>query len=72
MSEIHSEYSRRQFLMYQSMIDAGTTAEQATETLASAATEHPEWDLDEQMTWAEWEERKPRGRRATTDVPERS
>jgi len=71
VTEIHSEFSRRQFLTYQSMIDAGTTAEQAAEALASAAREHPEWDRDEQMTWAEWDQRRPRGRRGM-DLPKPS
>lgn len=28
----------------------------ATEAVASTAIEHPEWDMDEQKTWTEWED----------------
>lgn len=28
----------------------------AAEAVASTAMEHPEWDLDEEKTWAEWEQ----------------
>lgn len=50
------KYSRRQYLVYQVLmsdpgkIDIFT----AIEAVSSTAIEHPEWDLDEQMTWAEW------------------
>lgn len=71
VTEMRNTYSRRQFVIYQSMIDAGTTEEQATEKVASAAREHPEWDLDEQLTWAAWDEQQPRGRRVT-DPPQAS
>lgn len=27
----------------------------AIEAVASTAIEHPEWDMDERRTWAEWE-----------------
>lgn len=28
----------------------------ASEAVASVAIEHPEWDMDEEKTWEEWEE----------------
>jgi hypothetical protein len=65
VTETNGKFSRRQFLAYQSIIDAGATLEQADGSLAAVAREHPEWDLNEEMTWAEWEARRPRGRRAT-------
>lgn len=65
MTETNGKFSRRQFLAYQSIIDAGATLEQAAGSLAAVAREHPDWDLDEEMTWAEWEVRRPRGRRAS-------
>jgi hypothetical protein len=65
VTETNGKFSRRQFLAYQSIIDEGATEEQAAAILAAAAREHPEWDWDEEMTWAEWEARRPRGRRAT-------
>ena len=71
VTETNGKFSRRQFLAYQSIIDGGATEEQAAATFASAARDHPEWDWDEKMTWAEWEARRPRGRR-TTGAPEPS
>lgn len=65
MNEMTAKFSRRQFLAYESIIDAGTTEEQAASALMTAAREHPEWNLDEEMTWAEWQARRPRGRRST-------
>jgi hypothetical protein len=67
MNETNARFSRRQFLVYESIIDAGTTEEQATGAVTTAAREHPEWNLDEEMTWAEWQTRRPRGRRATEE-----
>ncbi len=68
MSEIDGKFSRSQFLAYQSIIDAGQTAQRAAEAVASAAGQHPEWNMDEEMTWAEWgDAQAPRGRRATGD-----
>ena len=29
----------------------------AAEAVATTAIEHPEWDMDEVRTWAEWESR---------------
>lgn len=28
----------------------------AVEAVATTALEHPEWDMDERHTWAEWEQ----------------
>jgi hypothetical protein len=64
VTQMNDKFSRRQFLAYQAIIEAGTTEEQAGGVVASAASEHPEWDLDEEMSWAEWEARRPPGRRA--------
>lgn len=47
-------YTRRQYLLYQ-LIMEGTPAPLATEAVSSTAMEHPEWDMDEAMTWAEWQ-----------------
>ena len=65
VTETNGRFSRRHFLAYQSIIDGGATEEQAAQRLAAAASEHPDWDLDEEMTWAEWEAQRPKGRRAT-------
>lgn len=46
-------FTRRQFLEYQAIM-GGTNLFLAKEAVASTAIEHPEWDMDEEMTWAEW------------------
>lgn len=51
-------YTRRQFLTYQLVMEAGTPIYEAMEAVASTAIEHPEWDMDEEMTWAQWTERE--------------
>lgn len=47
-------YTRRQFLEYTAIVN-GAPWWIAKEAVASTAIEHPEWDMDQQMTWAEWE-----------------
>ena len=47
-------YTRRQFLEYRRVMDGGQPSWVAKEAVATAALDHPDWDLDEEMTWAEW------------------
>lgn len=47
-------FSRRQFLTYNAIV-SGAPWGLALEAVSTTALEHPEWDMDEQMTWAEWE-----------------
>lgn len=49
-------FTRRSYLVYRSVME-GTHALAAMEAVSSVAIEHPEWDMDEEMTWAEWEAR---------------
>lgn len=49
-----AKYTRRQFMMYK-LIMEGTPHFLAAEAVSSTAIEHPEWDMDELMSWAEWE-----------------
>ena len=46
-------YTRRQFMEYRRVMN-GAPCWVAKETVETAALEHPDWDLDEKMTWAEW------------------
>lgn len=55
-SRADETFSRRQFLTYAAVIQGAPMA-LAIEAVASTALEHPEWDMDEQMTWAEWNAR---------------
>lgn len=50
----NERYSRRQFLVYSTAMKGGNVWI-AMEAVASWALEHPEVDMDETMTWAEWE-----------------
>lgn len=50
-------FSRRQFLTYRIVMD-GTPIWQAIEAVSSTAMEHPDWDMDQEMTWAEWQEQE--------------
>lgn len=45
--------SRRQYLIY-SLIRSGAPIFMAYDAVSSTAMEHPEWDMDEQKTLAEW------------------
>lgn len=49
-------YTRRQFLVYEGVM-GGTRAATMERALDSDAwaVEHPDEDLDEAMTWAEWQ-----------------
>lgn len=48
-------FTRRQFLTYHALMQGDVDLWQAIEAVASTAIEHPEWDMDEAMTWAEWQ-----------------
>jgi hypothetical protein len=47
-------FTRRNYLVYRSVMQ-GTHTLAAMEAVSSTALAHPEWDMDEEMTWAEWE-----------------
>lgn len=47
--------SRRSYLTFKVMMETECNFMMATEAVASTAIEHPEWDLEETKTWAEWE-----------------
>lgn len=54
--------TRRQYLMTAALdriasVKGAASIEDAlivSEAIASTAIEHPEWDMDEEHTWAEW------------------
>ena len=50
-------YTRRQFMEY-SRIMEGEPCWDARQAVATAALERPDWELDEEMTWAEWNARE--------------
>lgn len=46
--------TRREYLTRKALL-AGTDVWIVTEAVASTALAHPEWDMDEERTWDEWE-----------------
>lgn len=50
---VDQRFSRRHFMVYE-MAMAGIPIMAAIEAVASTALDHPEWDMGEEMTWAEW------------------
>lgn len=48
------KFTRRQYLTYECVM-RGTPMLMAIEAVATTAIEHPEWNMDEEMTWAEWQ-----------------
>jgi len=48
--------SFREYLLYKS-VQHGCGIFMAIEAIASTAMEHPEWDMDEEKEWEEWESR---------------
>lgn len=48
------QFTRRQYLIYAAAMNGGDVSI-AAEAVSSWALDHPEVDMDESMTWAEWE-----------------
>ena len=53
MSAIDVIMTRRQYYICEAII-AGADVFTAVEAVSSTAIEHPEWDMDEERTWADW------------------
>lgn len=47
-------FTRRQY-MIRKLVHGGTQFPTAAEAVTNASRNHPDWDMDEQRTWAEWE-----------------
>lgn len=45
----------RTYLVIQTMVNAECHWSLAIEAVNTTALEHPEWDLTERRTWAQWE-----------------
>lgn len=46
--------TRRQYLTVKALVN-GTTWHLAIEAVSTTALEHPEWDMEEQKTYDDWE-----------------
>ena len=54
MSDVRSrKYTRRQFVLYQHVMEGGAT-DRGDDAVAAYVREHPSADLDELMTFADW------------------
>lgn len=53
MAEIE-RITRRRYLTIKALM-SGAGVFLATEAVASTALEHPEWDMEQEQTWEEWE-----------------
>lgn len=53
---IDREFTRRDYLIYQAVIH-GTDAVLATDRVDGWGIANPEYDMDEKMTWAQWQDR---------------
>jgi hypothetical protein len=53
--EMKGTFTYRQYLTIQQMIH-GSTIWVAIEAVSSVAIAHPEWDMEEEKTWKEWED----------------
>lgn len=47
--------TRRAYLIMKATLDTGCTIFEALEAVSTTAIEHPEWDMNEERTWAEWD-----------------
>lgn len=51
-------FTRRQYLTYTAImdgVDRGMNFPEARDAVAITALEHPEWDMDEELTWEQWQ-----------------
>jgi hypothetical protein len=53
--ELKGKLTYRQYLTIQQMIN-GSSIWVAIEAVSSVAIEHPEWDMEEEKNWKEWED----------------
>jgi hypothetical protein len=54
MIDRSTRMTRRRYLVFEAF-QYGASWWSAMEAVATTAVEHPEWDLDEERTWREWE-----------------
>ncbi len=55
---VQEKMTRRLWLIIQVMMARGGDWFLAVEAVDSTALAHPEWDMAEERTWAEWEKEK--------------
>ena len=58
------KFTRREYLLYEAVMDGHCTIDEAIAMVTEYAAEHPDDDLTERFTWAEWDAVKAGSRRA--------
>ena len=48
------KFTRREFLLYEAVMDGNREVGEATAVVERYAAEHPDTDLGERFTWGEW------------------
>lgn len=71
---LDKRYTRRQFLTYVAVVENQPRGSvdyfAARDAVDAAAQEHPDWDMNEELTWAEWLAQDDEDRPATEDGDE--
>ena len=49
------KFTRRQYLLYEAVMDGDCTIDEAITVMKEHAAGHPDDDLEERFTWAEWD-----------------
>jgi hypothetical protein len=55
------KFTRREYLLYETVMDGHCTIDEAIGVVTAYAAEHPDDDLSETFTWAEWDSAKAEG-----------
>ena len=57
------KFTRREYLLYEAVMDGDCTIDEAIAMVGEYSAEHPDDDLTEPFTWAEWDAVKAGSRR---------
>lgn len=61
---LDERYTRRQFLTYAAVMEHQGDFFAVRDLIDTAAQEHPDWDMDEELTWGEWLAQNEKGKEA--------
>lgn len=63
------KFTRREYLLYEAVIDGDGTIDEAIAMVGEYSAKHPDDDLTERFTWAEWDAVKAGSRRGSPPAP---
>ena len=63
------KFTRREYLLYEAVIDGDCTIDEAIAMVTEFAAEHPDDELTKPFTWAEWDAVKAESRRGPPPAP---